>query len=137
VTPIWRCAIAGGKLGRVAGHHGSVPFPAACYSPAPAPIKRFVLVCVYSDPMEAPEGITDKLYWRKGRGQWHCFKKLAQARGYVSLCERQEIALVLGQQISRPEADLRCGVCDGLEMELRGWRGSGPVSPRRARSLNR
>jgi hypothetical protein len=84
-----------------------------------------------------PEGLTDKLYWRKARGEWHCFKRLDQARGYVSLCQRQEIAMVRGQLISRPEARLRCGLCDGLEMERRGWEGSGPVSPRRAGSGTR
>jgi|HubBroStandDraft_6_1064221.scaffolds.fasta_scaffold293621_3 hypothetical protein len=53
-------------------------------------------------------------------------------------CELREIALVHGQQIGRPEARLRCSVCDGLEMARRGWGGSGPVSPRRAgRSLSR
>jgi hypothetical protein len=86
---------------------------------------------------DTPEGLTDKLYWRIARGEWHCFKKLAQVRGFVSLCRRREIALVLGQKISRPEAPLRCGVCDGLEMERRGWEGSGPVSPRRAGSFSR
>jgi hypothetical protein len=106
--------------------------------PAPVRIKRFVIVFVYSDPMEGtPEGLTDKLYWRKARGKWHCFKKLAQVRGYVSLCQHQEIAMVRGQQISRPEARLRCGLCDGLEMLRRGWDGSGPVSPRRAGSGTR
>jgi hypothetical protein len=74
---------------------------------------------------------------RKARGKWHCFKKLAQVREYVSLCEHQEIAMVRGQQISRPEARLRCGLCDGLEMVRRGWDGSGPVSPRRAGSGTR
>jgi hypothetical protein len=96
------------------------------------------MVCVYSDPMEGtPEGLTDKLYWRKARGEWHCFRKLAQVRGYISLCQRQEIRSVRGQKISRPEAALRCGVCDGLEMERRGWEGSGPVSLRRAGSFCR
>jgi hypothetical protein len=84
-------------------------------------------------PMEdTPGALTDKLYWRKARGEWHCFKKLPQVRGYVSLCQRLEIAMVRGRQISRPEAALRCGVCDGLEMERRGWEGSGPVSLRRS-----
>jgi hypothetical protein len=82
--------------------------------------------------------LTDKLFWRKTGGEWHCFQKLAQVRGYVSLCQRRELALVLGQQIGRPEARLRCNVCDRVETELRGWtRGSGPASPRRARSLGR
>jgi hypothetical protein len=100
-------------------------------------IKRFVMACVYSDSMEDTPRLTDKLYWRKARGEWHSFEKLAQVRGYVSLCQRREIALVLGQQIARPEAALRCGACDGLEMERRGWEGSGPVSPRRAGSFSR
>jgi hypothetical protein len=65
-----------------------------------------------------PQGLTDK-YWRKSGGEWHCFQKLAQVPGYVSLCQRREIALVLGQQIARPEAHLRCGLCDGLEMARR------------------
>jgi hypothetical protein len=86
---------------------------------------------------DTPEGLTDKLYWRKARGEWHCFRKLAQVRGYASLCQRREIALVLGQQIARPEAELRCSECDGVEMALRGWAGSGPVSPRRAGSFSR
>jgi hypothetical protein len=84
--------------------------------------------------VDTPEGLTAKLYWRKARGEWHCFRKLAQVRGFVSLCERQEITSVRGQKISRPEAHLRCGVCDGLEKERRGWAFSGPVSPRRAGS---
>jgi hypothetical protein len=41
------------------------------------------------------------------------------------------------KQIARPEADLRCGECDGVEMAQRGWRGSDPVSSRRAGSLSR
>jgi hypothetical protein len=86
---------------------------------------------------DTSKGRIDNLYWRKARGQWHCFKKIAQVRGYVLLCQRLEIAMVRGQQISRPEADLRCSVCDGLEMARRGWDGSGPVSPRRAGSGTR
>jgi hypothetical protein len=84
-----------------------------------------------------PEGLPDKLYWRRSRGEWHYFKKLAQVRGYVSLCQRREISFVQGQQIARPETELRCTECDGVEMELRGWEGSGPVSPRRAGSFSR
>jgi hypothetical protein len=65
--------------------------------------------CLYSDPMEGtPEGLTDKLFWRKTRGEWHCFRKLAQVSGYVSLCQRREVSFVHGQQIARPEAHLRC-----------------------------
>jgi hypothetical protein len=106
--------------------------------PAPARIKHFVMAFVYSDPMEASrEGLTEKLFWRKTRGEWHCFEKLAQVRGYISLCQRREIASVYGQQIARPVAHVRCGLCDGLEMARRGWDGSGPVSPRRAGSFSR
>jgi hypothetical protein len=65
-------------------------------------------------------------------GEWHCFKKLPQVCGYVSLCQRQQISFVLGQQIARPDAPLRCSVCDGVEMGLRGWGVSGPASARRA-----
>jgi hypothetical protein len=94
--------------------------------------------CVYSDPMEGtPEGLTDKVFWRKARGQWHGFKRLDQARKYISLCQRQEIAIVRGQQIARPEAHLRCGLCDELEIAWRGWGGSGPASSRRAGSFSR
>jgi hypothetical protein len=84
-----------------------------------------------------PDGLNDKLYWRKASGEWHCFKKVAQVRGYISLCERRQVALVLGQQIARPEAELRCNLCDEVEMKLRGWDGSGPASPRRAGSFSR
>jgi hypothetical protein len=62
----------------------------------------------YSGAMEdTPKGRIDKLYWRKARGEWHCFKKLPQVRGFVSLCQRREIALVLGQQIARLETHLK------------------------------
>jgi hypothetical protein len=64
---------------------------------------------------EMSQCLTDKLYWRKARGEWHCFKKIAQVRAFISLCEREEITIVRGKTISRPAASLRCGVCDGLE----------------------
>jgi hypothetical protein len=115
---------------RVAGRHGSVT--RLLFLPL-LPHQAFVLVCVYSGPMEGtPEGLIEKLYWRKARGEWHCFQKLAEVRGYVSLCQRREIGFVHGQQIARPDPALRCNLCDGVEMTLRGWDGSGPVSPRRA-----
>jgi hypothetical protein len=85
-----------------------------------------------------PEGLTEKLFWRKARGEWQCFRKLAQVRGYVSQCRRQEISFVQGQQIARPDAALRCSECDAVEMARRGWRGPGPASALRAgRSLSR
>jgi hypothetical protein len=77
-------------------------------------------------------GLTDRLYWRKARAEWHCFERLDQARGYVSLCGRREITFVHGRQIARPEARLRCNVCDELEIARRGWDRSGPASSRRA-----
>jgi hypothetical protein len=106
---------------------------------SPARIKHFVMAFVYPDPMEGTsEGLTDKLYWRRARGEWHCFRRIAQVRGYASLCQRREITIVHGEQIARPEADLRCSVCDQLEMKQRGWDGSGPASARRAgKSLSR
>jgi hypothetical protein len=89
-------------------------------------------------PMEdTPIGLTEKLYWRKAKGEWHCFKKVA-VRGFMSLCQRREITFVHGQQIARPEADMRCSVSDGLGMARRGWSGSGPASSRHAgKSLSR
>jgi hypothetical protein len=38
----------------------------------------------------------------------------------------REIATVRGQQIARPEARLRCNLCDEVEMVLRGWVGFRP-----------
>jgi hypothetical protein len=35
--------------------------------------------CIYSVPHGSYTwGFTDKLYWRRARGEWHCFKKVAQ-----------------------------------------------------------
>jgi hypothetical protein len=90
------------------------------------------VVGIYSAAMEdTPGALTDKLCWRRARGEWHCFEKVT-VRGFMSLCQRRETTFVRGQQIARPEADMRCGVCDGLEMARRGWSGSGPASSRRA-----
>jgi hypothetical protein len=75
--------------------------------------------------LETSKGLTEKLYWRRSRGQWHCFKRFDQGRGYISLCDRREINFVQGQKIARP---------DGLEKERRGWAFSGPVSSRRGGS---
>jgi hypothetical protein len=69
---------------------------------------------------DTPDGLTDSLYWRRARDEWHCFKKLAPVRGLISLCQRREIIFVRGQQIGRPEAYLRCSVCDEMEMARRG-----------------
>lgn len=97
-------------------------------------------------------GFTDKLYWRSAGGIHHCFKKLAvpfhpqrsvcvscddrtcpkcveYARPfyrYISLCGAWNSERSDGQAIRRPIAILRCGTCDGAEMERRGWDESGP-----------
>jgi hypothetical protein len=52
------------------------------------------------------EGLIDKLYWRKAGGLWHCFEKTAEP-GFVSLCRRQEIQRVHGQEIARPDPVFR------------------------------
>jgi hypothetical protein len=92
-----RCADLAGSHGE-AGHQGSVAFRReTCYSSAPACIKHFVMGFVYHDPMEGTsEGLADRLYWRRARGEWHSFKRLDNARGYTSLCQCQEIAIVRG-----------------------------------------
>jgi len=73
-------------------------------------------------------GFRDKLYWRQVRSAdvWHCFKK-ACGGGYVSLCDRAEIPKSGGQECRRPRPVLRCGICDGKEMDRRGWDSSGPT----------
>lgn len=70
-------------------------------------------------------GLRDKLYWREVHGRWHCFKKAGHPL-YVSLCGRHERTRSGGQAISRPRPELRCGLCDGREMDRRGWTESGP-----------
>jgi hypothetical protein len=65
-----------------------------CHSSGSCLSKRFMMACVYSDPMEdTAEELTDSLFWRRARPECHCFRKIAQVRGYVSLCQRREIAL--------------------------------------------
>lgn len=83
-------------------------------------------------------GLRDKLYWRPA-GQWcadifHCFKKLeGPTRGgknvFVSLCGRYERVGSGGQACARPPAIRRCPICDGKEMDRRGWEYSGPERP--------
>jgi hypothetical protein len=113
-----------------------MPFSAHLLLPG---LPAWFLMVVYTlVPMEdTPGTLPDRLYWRKTRAEWHCFEKVA-ARGFMSLCQRGEITFVHGHQIARPEAELRCSVCDQLEMKRRGWQGSGPASTRRAgKSLSR
>ncbi len=76
-------------------------------------------------------GLQDKLYWREVRGgQWHCFKKNGEGT-FTSLCGRHDLSRSGGQAIDRPHPWQRCGLCDGREMQRRGWNESGPT--RRAR----
>lgn len=75
-------------------------------------------------------GLMDKLYWR-----WltpssliaHCFKR-HEGGEFRSLCGPWSLTHSRGQAVNRPPAMLRCGVCDGMEMERRGWQESGPDS---------
>ena len=81
------------------------------------------------DPLS---GLKDKLYWRqhKDRGPWHCFKRIqSDAKEWQSLCGHYfKVGRIGGGECKRPNAWLRCGICDGLEMERRGWTESGPAS---------
>lgn len=93
-----------------------------------------------------PSGLSDKLYWRQvgvlsdARGRYHCFKRAASGPNHrarcVSLCGRHAIERSGGQACRRPEVILRCGECDGREMERRGWEESGPtLEPRLPKRL--
>ena len=82
-------------------------------------------------------GLRDKLYWRPRRDTWHCYRKETKSEGayFRTLCT---FGLPInshivskgpgGQKTARPPALLRCAVCDGLEMERRGWSESGSES---------
>lgn len=77
-------------------------------------------------------GLRDKLYWRQVGDAFHCFKKMAESKGgkaarCISLCKRFMIQRSGGQACARPEPVLRCGRCDGLEANRRGWDESGPT----------
>lgn len=82
---------------------------------------------------EQLSGLKDKLYWREvGAMNFHCFKRVEGSRGGTtahcrSLCGRHEIKRSGGQASRRPESILRCGYCDGAEMQRRGWEESGPT----------
>jgi hypothetical protein len=71
-------------------------------------------------------GFTDKLYWRKPKtlnnsAVYHCFKRV-EGGGYRSLCGWWQRTRSGGQAIERPKPTLRCGRCDILEAERRGWK---------------
>jgi hypothetical protein len=86
---------------------------------------------------DTPRGVDGETVLAQSQGWVSLLQKASEVRGYISLCQRREIASVRGQLIARPEADLRCEVCDGLEMARRGWDASGPVSLRRVGGLSR
>ena len=75
-------------------------------------------------------GFTDKLFWRFGNGVAHCFKHEAEARprSWISLCQRRRIFRSGGQKVARPDAMMRCSLCDIREMARRGWDESGPAT---------
>jgi hypothetical protein len=78
-------------------------------------------------------GFTDKLYWRFGDDdKIHCFKRTRydgeKKAVFVSLCNRQEIRGPGNQDIRRPDPLLRCGICDGKEMDRRGVTESMPAT---------
>lgn len=80
-------------------------------------------------PAEMSSRFRDKLYWRRVGVTWHCFKKTvddAGKRSFVALCGRHELPKSYGGATRRPNVYLRCGRCDNLEMERRGWEESGP-----------
>lgn len=79
-------------------------------------------------------GWRDKLYWRPrvsmGRVMnfpWHCYKK--SGKWWEALCGQAVIYRTGGQDCRRPDPLMRCGRCDGLEMERRGWEESGRNKP--------
>ncbi len=75
-------------------------------------------------------GLTDKLYWRRVGGCFHCLSR-AKVRGiwmYVSLCGKRALLRSGGQKSNRPPIGWRCSFCDSEEIVRRGWEESGPVT---------
>lgn len=71
--------------------------------------------------------LRDPVYWRDVDGKWHAFQK-AGHKYWISMCGAYDMQnLCGGAQTTRPRPELRCGRCDGLEMDLRGWEESGPT----------
>lgn len=75
-----------------------------------------------------PSGLSDKLYWRDvpHTMRFHCYAKV-RTGCFQSLCGKYTIERSGGQASERPEAVLRCALCDGAEIDRRGWEESGPV----------
>lgn len=82
-------------------------------------------------------GLTDKLYWRRAAGRWHCFKRTKWRGCFKALCNPDiNITKVGGQDIRRPIPLLRCARCDGREMKRRGWEESGPETVGTVKSMH-
>ena len=96
-----------------------------------------------TDPLS---GFRDKLYWRRSSGMapsgvlytyYHCFRSVGRLSStknaktgakYVSLCGAHKLQRSGGQGCERPLPMMRCSICDGAEMDRRGWDESGPAS---------
>lgn len=63
--------------------------------------------------------------WRWIHGRSHCFVKGENAP-YESLCGQHTLDKAYGGACRRPPPYMRCGRCDGLEMDMLGWEESGP-----------
>ena len=65
--------------------------------------------------------------WRWVGQVSHCFVKADEAAPikYRSLCGRYVRATAGGGAARRPPPWLRCGACDGAEMDMLGWSESG------------
>lgn len=72
-------------------------------------------------------GLRDKLYWRQVGSIWHCFKKVRNGL-FQSLCDYHTLPKSYGGRLNRPPVLLRCGLCDGEEINRRGHDESLPKS---------
>jgi hypothetical protein len=117
-----------GEGGKDNGDHGALALlHAPATRPAPARIKRSALVEFILVSMgDSADGLPDKLYWRKARGEWHCFQKLAQVRGCISLCRRRGSHSCRGRKSPAPM--LPCGAASAMEWR-RGGDGPSHYSP--------
>jgi hypothetical protein len=59
---------------------------------------------------DTPDGLTDSLYWRRARDEWHCFKKLAPVKRQAerkqkssSAYSEMEKAESIAKQLTIPE----------------------------------
>lgn len=72
------------------------------------------------------DGRKTKVYWRQeGSLLWHCYWHIGKGY-YQSLCQKKVRFRIGGAQCCRPVPLLRCPICDGQEIELRGAKESLP-----------